>query len=77
MKAIRINDESYLHIKGYSVYLFELEAFTCAYTTGFYRFRVFGYGLVAKDLTVFNKTLCDLRKKGYRFERWYFRIIKL
>jgi hypothetical protein len=77
MKAIRISNESYLNIKGYSVYLYSLEAFTCAYTVGFYRFRIFGYGMVMKDLTVFNKTLCDLRNKGYRLGHWYFRIIKL
>ncbi len=77
MKVIRYNNESYGNIKGHSVNVGPIEVFTCAYTVGFYRFRLFGYGMVIKDLTVFNKTLCDLRKKGNRLGHWYFRFIKL
>ena len=77
MKVFEYKNETFAGVKGHSINVGNLEAFTCAYTKGFYRFRVFGYGALFKDLTLFNKTLCELTGKGVRFGRWYFRFISL
>ena len=53
MKFITMESETFLGIKGINIRVFNRELFNSSSTVGFYRFRIFGYGMVFKDLTEF------------------------
>jgi len=69
--------EKFSDLKGYRLIILNREMFCLLWFSGFIRFKIFGRGVILKNLALHNKTISELTSnEGRMFKMWYIKTIK-